>query len=75
MENDNLNQGQKVKLGKGGNAEMGEIQSKFIQNTTVEIDGNTYETKATAERPAYLIKIDDKKHVIKHADEIFLVNQ
>ncbi len=74
MENDNLNQGQMVTLGKEGNVKMGEIQSKFIQNTTIEIEGKTYETEATAERPAYLIKTDDQKHVIKHADEIFLVN-
>ncbi len=75
MENDKLNKGQKVRLGKADNAAVGEIQSRFIQDTTIEIEGKTYETEATAERPAYLIKVDDQKHVLKRADEILLVNQ
>jgi len=69
MKTNKWNEGDKVQIGKGGNAQDGEILTRFIQQTTIEVDGKTLEADATAEKPAFLVKLADDKHVIKFAEE------
>ncbi len=70
MVNHNLNEGDTVKISGTGRNGSGEILTRFIQEISLEIDGQTTRVEATEERPAYLIKLDEGKHVIKYADEI-----
>ena len=70
MENIKFRKGQLVKFSENKTEKSGEIQARFIQNTELEIDGRTIKHKATAENPAYLIKIADNDHTIKTESEL-----
>lgn len=62
--------GQLVKFGNTENLKSGEVQARFIQNTEMEIDGRVIKHKATAENPAYLIKIKENDHVMKSESDL-----
>lgn len=70
MENIKFRKGQLVKFTDNKSEKSGEVQARFIQNTEMEIDGRTIKHKATAENPAYLIKIADNDHTIKSEGEL-----
>lgn len=70
MENIKFRKGQLVKFTDNKSEKSGEVQARFIQNTEMEIDGRTIKHKATAENPAYLIKIADNDHTIKAESEL-----
>ena len=70
MDNIKFRKGQLVKFGENQNEKSGEVQARFIQNTEMEIDGRTITHKATAENPAYLIKISENDHTIKPESEL-----
>lgn len=62
--------GQLVKFGDTKNPKSGEVQSRFIHNTEVEIDGRIIKHNATSENPAYLIKIKENDHVMKSESDL-----
>jgi len=66
----NFEKGQLVKFEDANHTKTGEVQAKFIQNTEMEIDGRVLKQKATAENPAYLIKIEENDHVIKSGKDL-----
>ena len=70
MDNVKFAKGQLVKFNTDSSAKTGEVQARFIQNTELEIDGKTLTHKASAENPAYLIKINEDNHVIKPESEL-----
>ncbi len=70
MDNVKFAKGQLVKFDSDSNESSGEIKARFIQNTEMEIDGKTIKHNASAENPAYLIKIKENQHIIKPESEL-----